>query len=89
MLNGRLYITVNIVIVDVTDEDKTKTTRLHQFISAAVKLINTLFPFLGLRHKQNNTFHQLHSLPVDCCLEAGNLIASIAVSAESHRADAL
>lgn len=45
MLNGHLYIVVNIVIFDVTDEDNPKTRCLHQFISAAVKLINTLFPF--------------------------------------------
>lgn len=91
MQNRHLYITVNIVIVDVTDEDKAKATRLHQFISAAVKLINILFPFLASdsRHKQNNTSQQLHRLPADCCLEAGNLIASIAVRAESHSAYAL
>lgn len=47
MSGGYLYIRVNIVIVDVTDEDNPKTTRLHQFISAAVKLMNTLFPFLA------------------------------------------
>lgn len=81
VLNRHLYITVNTVVVDVTDEDKPKTTHSRQFISAVVRADECSVSFLGLnRHGHSNTFHQLHWLLVDCCTETGNLIASIVIT---------
>lgn len=86
MLNRHLYITVNIVIVDVTEEDNAFASVYFSSSKADKYFVSFLGPS---RHKHNDTFHQLHRLLVDCCLEAGNLIASIAVRAQSHSAYAL
>lgn len=59
----------------------------HQLNSAAAKQIKCSGSILGLSHTyKNNTFQRLQRWTVDCCLEAGKLIASIAVRGRARRA---
>lgn len=62
------------------NEDKPQTRCHHQLDSAAAKQIKRSSSILGLSHTyKNNTSQRLQRRTVDCCLEAGKLIASIAV----------
>lgn len=61
-------------------EDKPQMRCHHQLDSAAAKQIKRSGSILGLSHTyKNNTSQRLQRRTVDCCLEAGKLIASIAV----------
>lgn len=64
----------------VSIEDKPQMRCHHQLDSAAAKQIKRSGFILGLSHTyKNNTSQRLQRRTVDCCLEAGKLIASIAV----------